>query len=61
VDEKTNLKYSFHEGNPGTFLTKAFICKDTDKAFIIFANIQSDEADNGLKILLDELKRKYGS
>lgn len=61
VDEKTNLKYSFHEGNPGTFLTKAFICKDTDKAFIIFANVQSDEADKGLKILLDELKRKYGS
>jgi CubicO group peptidase (beta-lactamase class C family) len=61
VDEKTNLKYSFHEGNPGTFLSKTFICKDTDKAFIIFANIQSDEAEEGLKILLDELKRKYGS
>ena len=61
VDDKTKLKYSFHEGNPGTFLTKTSICKDTDKAFIIFANVQSDEADEGLKILLEELKRKYGS
>lgn len=60
VDDKSKLKYSFHEGNPGSFLTKAFICKDTDKAFIIFANVQSDEVDNGLNILLDELKRKYG-
>lgn len=61
VDEKTNFKYSYHEGNPGTFLTKVFICKDTDKAFIFFTNIQSSEADEGLKILLEELKRKYGS
>ena len=60
VDDRSKLKYSFHEGNPGSFLTKAFICKDTNKAFIIFANVQSDEADNGLIILLDELKRKYG-
>jgi CubicO group peptidase (beta-lactamase class C family) len=61
VDEKTQLKYSFHEGNPGSFLTKAFICKETDKAFIIVANKQSDEADEGLVLLLEELKRKYGS
>jgi len=61
VDEKTHLKYSFHEGNPGTFLTKVFICKDTDKAFIIFANVQSDEAEKGLKILTNELKKQYGS
>jgi len=60
VDEKTNLRYSFHEGNPGSFLTKAFICKETDKAFIIFANVQSNEADKGLKILFEELKKKYG-
>jgi CubicO group peptidase (beta-lactamase class C family) len=61
VDENTNLRYSFHEGNPGSFLAKAFICKETDKAFILFTNVQSDEADKGLKILLEELKRKYGN
>lgn len=61
VDKTSNFKYSFHEGNPGSFLAKAFICKGTDRAFIIFANVQSDEAEAGLKVLLDELKKKYGS
>jgi hypothetical protein len=31
-----------------------------NKAFIIFANVQSDEAENGLNILLEELKKQYG-
>ncbi|WP_435352702.1 serine hydrolase domain-containing protein [Emticicia sp. SJ17W-69] len=59
VDEKSQLKYSFHEGNPGTFLTKVYLCKDRNKAFILFANVQSDEAENGLKIVFEELKKKY--
>lgn len=59
VDEKTHLRYSFHEGNSGSFLSKTFICKEKDRAFIIFANVQSDEANQGLNILLEELKRKY--
>ncbi|MEO8116711.1 MAG: serine hydrolase [Bacteroidota bacterium] len=61
VDDKSKLKYSFHEGNPGTFLTKIFICKDTNKAFLLFANVQSDEAEKGLMILFEALKNKYGS
>jgi CubicO group peptidase (beta-lactamase class C family) len=60
IDDKSKLKYSYHEGNPGTFLTKTFICKDIDKAFIIFANVQSDEAENGINALLAELKKQYG-
>jgi CubicO group peptidase (beta-lactamase class C family) len=60
IDNNSKLRYSYHEGNPGTFLTKTFICKDIDKAFIIFANVQSDEAENGIVILLDELKKRYG-
>jgi CubicO group peptidase (beta-lactamase class C family) len=59
IDEKDKLKYSFHEGNPGTFLTKVYICKDRDKGFILFANVQSEEAEKGLKILFDELNKKY--
>lgn len=59
IDEKNKLRYSFHEGNPGTFLTKVYICKDTYKAFILFANVQSDEAENGLKKVFEELKKKY--
>lgn len=61
IDENSKLKYSFHEGNPGTFLTKVYICKQTDKAFILFTNIQSDDAEKGIKIIFDKLNKKYGS
>jgi CubicO group peptidase (beta-lactamase class C family) len=60
IDNKSQLKYSFHNGNPGTFLTKVYLCKDINKAFILFANVQSEEADKGLMLLLDKLKTKYG-
>ncbi|MCA0232100.1 MAG: serine hydrolase [Bacteroidetes bacterium] len=59
IDANSKLRYSFHEGNPGTFLTKVYIFKDTNKAFILFANVQSDEAEKGLKTLFDELNKKY--
>lgn len=58
-DETTNATYAFHEGNPGTFLSKTYICKETNKAFIIFANVQSDEAEAGMDVLLNELTQKY--
>ena len=59
VDEKTNLKYSYHKGNPGAFLSQVFICKGTNRAFIFFTNVQSEEAEKGLAILFEELKNKY--
>lgn len=58
---KNNVQpYSFHNGNPGTFLTKVYICKATNKAFILFANVQSEKADEGLIVILKELETKYG-
>jgi CubicO group peptidase (beta-lactamase class C family) len=57
IDVQTNLKYSYHKGNPGTFLSQVFICKDTDRAYIFFVNVQSDEAEKGLAVLFDELKK----
>lgn len=59
IDESSHLKYSFHYGSPGTFLTKVYICKTVDKAFILFANVQSEEADKGLMELLNKLKKEY--
>ncbi len=59
LDEATNLKYSYHKGNPGTFLSKVFICKETNRAFIFFTNIQSEDAENGITILFNELSNKY--
>ncbi|WP_291151020.1 serine hydrolase domain-containing protein [Flavobacterium sp. UBA7680] len=60
INEKSHLRYSFHNGSPGTFLTKVYICESIDKAFIIFSNVQSEETDKGLMLILDELQRKYG-
>jgi hypothetical protein len=30
-----------------------------DRAYIIFANVQSEEANKGLMVLLEELKRTF--
>jgi hypothetical protein len=51
---------SFHRGNPGTFLTKVYICKDADKAYIFFANVQSAAAETGMTLLYEALSRTYG-
>jgi CubicO group peptidase (beta-lactamase class C family) len=59
INERSQLKYSFHNGNPGTFLTKVYLCKAINKAFIVFANVQSEEADKGLMLLLEKLQKEY--
>ncbi|TDO83694.1 CubicO group peptidase (beta-lactamase class C family) [Flavobacterium chryseum] len=59
--KNNDSKYSFHNGNPGTFLTKVYICSSVNKAFILFANVQSEQADNGLVLILEELEKKYGA
>ncbi|MEZ0130728.1 aldo/keto reductase [Flavobacterium sp. LBUM151] len=60
INENSKLQYSFHNGSPGTFLTKVYICPAINKAFILFANVQSEEADKGLMLLLEKLQNKYG-
>ncbi len=52
--------FSFNVGNPGTYLSKVYVYRDIRKAFIVFTNAQTDQADIGTEVLLTELKRKYG-
>ena len=59
--KNNDLQYSFHNGNPGTFLTKVYLCPAINKAFILFANVQSESADKGLVLILEELEKKYGA
>lgn len=54
-----NRQYSFHIGNPGTFLTKVYVFKDSDKAFILFTNAQTTAANEETNILFEELQRRY--
>jgi len=60
TDDKNNV-YSYHEGNPGTFLTKVYVFPKTNKAIILFSNAQTDRAEEGMDVLLDKLTVKYGS
>lgn len=57
--DRNNQTYSYNIGNPGTFLSKVFVYKDLDRAFILFANAQTADTDAGLDVLYLELKRKY--
>jgi len=59
VDER-NGNFTYNIGNPGTFLTAVYVFKDIDRAIILFCNAQTEESDEGLSILYQELKRKYG-
>jgi len=57
--DDTQQTYSYNIGNPGTFLSKVFVFKNLDRAYILFANAQSADTDTGLNILYEELRRKY--
>lgn len=52
-------RYSWSEGNPGTFLSKAYIYNDHNVAFIILANAQNDSTTEGMNVLFEELKRRW--
>ncbi|MEJ6798851.1 MAG: serine hydrolase [Crocinitomicaceae bacterium] len=58
-DAPGNEKYSYHIGNPGTFLTAVYLCRDLDIAYIFFMNIQSEMAENAKSVLFQELNKKY--
>lgn len=52
-------KYSHHTGNPGTFLSQVHIFSDSDRGYILFANVQSPEAEEGLGLIYEEMKKRF--
>jgi CubicO group peptidase (beta-lactamase class C family) len=58
-EQQNQGKYAYHIGNPGSFLSKVYIFNQTDKAFILFSNAQTEETDEGLDIVFEELKRRF--
>lgn len=52
-------RVAWHVGNPGTFLSKVYIHADEDRAYILFANVQSDEADAGLDAMYEALRTRF--
>ncbi len=57
--DDNNQSYSYNIGNPGTFLSKVYIFNEQDRAYILFSNAQTTDADSGLDVLFEELKKKY--
>ena len=53
-------KFSHHTGNPGTFLSEVYVFGGRDRAYVLFTNVQSDEAETGLSIIYHEMRKRYG-
>jgi CubicO group peptidase (beta-lactamase class C family) len=59
VDEQGE-HFSYNTGNPGTFLSKVYVYGSTNRAYIIFANVQADRAEAGMDALYEKMKKVYG-
>ncbi|MES2380735.1 MAG: serine hydrolase domain-containing protein [Bacteroidota bacterium] len=57
--DENQQTYSYNIGNPGTFLSKVYIYKNTNRAYILLTNAQTDETDEGLDVLYTQLKKIY--
>jgi len=60
VDEETKHHIAENIGNAGAFTTKVQIIKEANLSYIIFTNSYSEQTTNGINVLLEELKAKYG-
>ena len=60
LDTVTNYHIAYNEGNAGAFITQVQIIKETGKAYIIFTNSATTKTNEGISILIDWLKTKYG-
>jgi CubicO group peptidase (beta-lactamase class C family) len=58
--EDGNVRYSHHTGNPGTFLSEVYVYAGDDRGYILFANVQSAEAEEGMSVMLDAMKTRFG-
>ncbi len=54
-----NHLLSNNKGNPGSFLSRVVLCKDSDKACILLFNAQTEEANVALDVLSEYLSTKY--
>ncbi len=60
IDKATGHHIAFNEGNAGAFITKVEIIKEINKAYIVFTNAATDETNEGIRVLIDDLKNEYG-
>lgn len=61
AEDKQRGKYSFNVGNPGSFLSKVYIFPETDKAYILLSNVQTERADEGIDVLYNYLSNQVNN
>ena len=54
-------EFSAHSGTAGTYFATVSIDRQKNIAYIIFMNTATDDAVSGMRVLLKQLKVKYGS
>jgi CubicO group peptidase (beta-lactamase class C family) len=57
-DKQYHVLYT-NTGNPGSFLSRVIVCKESDHAFIVLLNTQTEEANTALDIVSDHLLNEY--
>lgn len=60
VDSATQHHIAYNTGNAGAFITQVEIIKEIGKGYIIFTNSATTKTSEGVSVLMDELKRRYG-
>lgn len=58
TQDEQGRKWSNHQGNPGTFLTRVTICKDKNLATIVFMNAQTDDSYIAMDLLTEVLQKE---
>lgn len=59
AEDENNQLFSWHLGNPGTFLSKVQVYPKMDRAMLILTNVQSPLAQKGIDILMEKLKGQF--
>ncbi len=60
TDSTTQHHIAYNTGNAGAFITYTEIIKEIGKGYIIFTNSATTKTTEGVSVLMDELKRRYG-
>ncbi|MBW8687584.1 serine hydrolase domain-containing protein [Chitinophaga rhizophila] len=60
TDQETGHHIAANEGNAGAFITKVQVIREADRAYIIFTNVSSAAAQEGIAVLLKALSVRYG-
>jgi len=59
-EDERHRRVSHHAGNPGTFLSQAYVHAAAGRGYILLTNVQSPQAEEGLALVYAEMQRRYG-